>query len=123
MIQSLKNIKSKRDLNNNHGIGQESEIETLQNALQEAMLRERQLIQEKAQKEDEMKQQRDATKQYIEVLMKEKKELLQNIENMKNTQNTQNTQKPPSKPPPSTPNTISPLKQLEIEAEQNKKDL
>eukprot|EP01083_Nonionella_stella_P008941 25889_1 len=98
-IQSIK--KNKKNSNHSVLIGRESEIETLQNALHEAMLREKQLIQEKAQREDEMKQQRDASKQYIAVLMKEKQALEDKIGS----------------------ETIDTMNALHAEAEENKKDL
>ena len=98
--QKSGNNNNNNNHNHNNNASSQSEVETLQNALQEAMLRERQLIQEKLQKEDEMKQQRDATKQYIEVLMREKKELQSQLES--NNPSSSSTSRPPPPPPTNT---------------------
>merc|ERR1712228_303918 len=107
MVDKLKKTwvskKNKQNIVQQNAFVQESEIETLQNALQEAMLRERQLITEKAQFEDEMKQQREATKAYIAVLTKDKKDLEEQLSKNNDEKNIKNAppKAPPSVPPPS----------------------
>ena len=58
-------------------------------------------ISEKLQFEDEMKQQRDATKAYIEVLMKDKKDLEEQINKSNQKKLKPAPKAPPSVPPPS----------------------
>merc|ERR1719249_486304 len=146
MIQRLKTKKSRSNVlgnasngvpNQPNGMGvQQSEIETLQAALSEAMLRERQLIQEQVQREDEMKQQKDAQKQHISVIMKEKMDLEARVKELEsaptksgdddadfndiNPKSNLSSQSPPSQPPPSAPDITPTLEQLRIEARQNK---
>jgi len=117
------------------GMGAQSEIEALQNALQDAMTRERQLITDQVQKDEERKQERDAQKLYIAMIMKEKKELEERMAEMEQKSNSKMSelsaadnppsQSPPSQPPPSAPPSISPMEveELKNEALRNKEDL
>ena len=102
------------------------------------MLRERQLIQEQVQKEDEMKAQKDAQKLVLKGLMAEKMRLEQKVKELEsqnkstgsdinlneaNSSTNPSSQSPPSQPPPSAPDTSPQLEQMRIEAQQSKEDL
>ena len=152
MISRLKNARQSNNKSNangnvangssnqSNGMGAANpanEIAELQTALSEAMLRERQLIQEQVEREDQMTQQKEAQKAMFAAIMKEKEELAQKVleletehksadnssdPNETNIASNSSSQSPPSQPPPPAPDTLA-LEQLKIEAQQNKEDL